>query len=322
MDEIRTVVVLGAGALGAVYASKFHAAGIRVAFLARGERGDRLAREGVEVNGSPLIIPVVQPKANLRLADPAPEASAPAQSTTPADLVIVALKDHALPGAIRDLRPVVGPETTILSVMNGLDSETALGDAYGAEKVLYTIAVGIDALREGRSITYTRTGKLIFGEADNTEISPRVARVQAVLDRAGLAHETPVDMIRMLWWKFMVNVGVNQASAVMRAPYGLFQTDADAQALMETLMREVIALAQHLGVALVERDIAEWYAFLNTLSPQGKTSMLQDIEAGRRTEVDIFAGKVVALGEANDLPTPVNRTVLRIIHVLERHPAL
>ena len=170
--------------------------------------------------------------------------------------------------------------------MNGLDCETALGDTYGAEKVLYCIAVGIDALREGRSVTYTRTGKLIFGEAVNTTISPRVARVQAALARAGLGFDTPTDMIRMLWWKFMVNVGINQASAVMRAPYGLFQTDADAQALMETLMREVIALARHLGVELTERDIAEWYSFLNTLSPQGKTSMLQDIEAGRRTEVE------------------------------------
>jgi len=123
----------------------------------------------------------------------------------------------------------------------------------------------------------------------------------------------------MLWWKFMINVGVNQASAVIRAPYGIFQTSPDAQALMGELMCEVIVLAQHAGVNLKEQDLHDWYAVLNTLSSKGKTSMLQDIEAGRKTEVEIFAGKVVDLGKSYGIPTPVNRTLLSIIHVLE-HP--
>jgi 2-dehydropantoate 2-reductase len=128
-------------------------------------------------------------------------------------------------------------------------------------------------------------------------------------------------MIRTLWWKFMINVGVNQASAVMRAPYGTFQSSPEAQALMETLMRESIVLAKAEGVNLGEQNLVDWYAFLRTLSPEGKTSMLQDIEAGRKTEVEIFAGKVVALGERHRIPTPVNRTVLNIIHVLEQQAA-
>jgi 2-dehydropantoate 2-reductase len=123
----------------------------------------------------------------------------------------------------------------------------------------------------------------------------------------------------MLWWKFMVNVGMNQASAVMRAPYGVFQSSREAQALMEALMQEVIALAGVVGVDLAEKDVDDWVAVLNTLSPQGKTSMLQDIEAGRKTEVEIFGGKMVALGSAHGIPTPVNQTVLRIIQVLEQH---
>ena len=208
----------------------------------------------------------------------------------------------------------------ILSVMNGLDSEQILGSVYGMDKVLYTVSVGIDALRQGNEIAYTRRGKHYFGRAVNDRPTQQVRRVQEAFERAGIPYETPVDMMRILWWKFMVNVGMNQASAVMRAPYGVFRSSPDAQALMEALMREVIALAKPAGVNLTEADVDDWYGVLETLSPQGKTSMLQDIEAGRKTEVEVFGGKVVELGAAYGIPTPVNQTVLQIIKVLEQNP--
>jgi 2-dehydropantoate 2-reductase len=113
-------------------------------------------------------------------------------------------------------------------------------------------------------------------------------------------------------------VGMNPASAVLRAPYGTFQSSADARALMVALMREVLGLAGAAGVDLVEKDIDDWYAVLDTLSPQGKTSMLQDVEAGRKTEVEMLAGKVVDLGQKYGIATPVNQTMLRIIRVMEQ----
>jgi len=296
------IAILGAGAMGSAYAARFaEAPGCTTVLVARGERHDRLAREGIVVNDKPYYLPVVHPE---EVADPA-------------DLILVALKHHHLPGAVGDLRSLVGPETVILSVMNGLDSEEILGAVYGMDKVLYTVAVGIDAVREGNRVTHTKPGKLFFGAATNDPPSARVRRVEALLDRAGIAHETPPDMIRTLWWKFMINVGVNQASAAMRARYGIFQASPEAQALMETLMREVIVLAEAEGVDLGEQDIRAWYDFMNGLSPEGKTSMLQDIEAGRKTEVEMFAGKVVELGAKHGIATPVNETLLRIIHVLE-----
>jgi 2-dehydropantoate 2-reductase len=185
------------------------------------------------------------------------------------------------------------------------------------DKLLYAVAVGIDALRNGNIITYTKIGKILFGEARNPTLSPRVKEIQRALTSVGIGCDVPEDMVRTLWWKFMVNVGMNQASAVTGAPYGEFQTSPEAQSLMESLMREVIILASYAGVNLVDEDIADWYEFLNKLSPQGKTSMLQDIEARRKTEVDIFGGKVVELGREYKIPTPVNQTVLRIIRVME-----
>ncbi|MFL7811379.1 MAG: ketopantoate reductase family protein [Anaerolineae bacterium] len=297
------IVILGAGALGASYTAQFAAAlGCTVELVAQGARRERLQREGIVVNDVLYHLSVRPPD----------------EEGPPADLVLVALKHHHLAGAVHDLLHVVGEETTILSVMNGIDSEVTLGEVYGPEKVLLAVSIGIDAVRQGNRVNYTQAGKILFGRADNRQIGPRVRRVQAILDRAGIAHETPVDMLRTMWWKLMVNVGVNQASAVMRAPYGVFQSSPEAQALMEDLMRETIRLAEAEGVDLTEKDIGEWYGFMKGLSPAGKTSMLQDVEAGRKTEVEIFAGKMVELGKKHGIPTPVNQTVLRIIHVLER----
>ena len=300
----KKAAVLGAGAMGGFYAGRFHdAAGWKCTLIARGERYDRLKSEGLMINGKPYAIPVTHPDA----------------TTEPADLIIVALKHHHLAGAVDDLHNLVGDQTTIISVMNGLDSEAIIGSVYGMDKLLYAIAIGIDAVRQGNRITFSNPGKVIFGEAINsTEPSPRVRRVGVALDQARIAHETPADMLRTLWWKVMVNAGINQASAVMRAPYGVFQSSPEAQGLMKALMREVIALAKCVDVNLDERDIEEWCRYLNTLSPLGETSMLQDIKAGRKTEVDILGGKVVELGLAHQVPTPVNETVTRIIRVLEK----
>lgn len=296
------VAILGAGALGSFFATQFYnAPGYSTVLVARGERYTRLKNGGLVVNGKPYAIPVLHPD----------------EAASPADLIIVALKSYHLPGAVHDLQKLVGERTTILSVMNGLDSEADIGAVYGMDKVLYAVSVGIDAVRQENRVTFTKPGKLYFGEATNTPPSERVRRVQALLNRAGIAHETPADMIRTLWWKFMINVGVNQASAAMRASYGTFQSSPEAQALMEALMQEAIALAEAERVDLTEQDVKDWYGFMNTLSPTGKTSMLQDIAAGRKTEVEIFAGKVVELGAKHGIPTPVNQTVLRIIHVLE-----
>jgi 2-dehydropantoate 2-reductase len=302
MQKINNIAILGAGAMGAAYASLFSDAGnFSVCFIARGSRYERLQNQPIVVNGKSYDVPVVHPDERGDVAD----------------LIIVALKQHHLADAIPDLTNFVGNQTIIMSVLNGLDSEAMIGAQFGMEKLLYTVAVGMDAVRQDGEVTFTTMGKLIFGEAENETLSDRVQRVQSALAQAGIVYETPVDMLKAMWWKFMVNVGVNQASAVMRAPYGVFQTNRDAQDLMVALMQEVIVLSEYEGIGLGETAVSDWIAVLNTLSPEGKTSMLQDVEAGRKTEVDIFAGKVVALGEKHGVPKPINQTMLQIIRVLE-----
>ncbi|MFO7783954.1 MAG: ketopantoate reductase family protein [Thermodesulfobacteriota bacterium] len=302
MKPIQDVSIIGAGAMGAFYASRFsNLDGVTVSLVADGDRCDRLRAEGIIVNGRRYAIPVIRP------GDDEP----------PSDLVLVAVKSLHLDQALRDLEGRVGNHTILLSVMNGIDSEERLGAAFGMDKVLYAIALGIDSVRNKNHVNYTNPGVIQFGEVENSKITERVVRVQELFDRAGVHWETPLDMIRTLWWKFMINVGVNQVSAVLRVPYGVFQRSREAVELMEWAMREVIGVAEKEGVALTLEDIEKWKAVLRTLGPEGKTSMLQDVEAGRKTEIDIFAGKVIQLGETHRVPVPVNRVLFNMIRVAE-----
>jgi 2-dehydropantoate 2-reductase len=302
MPEIKRVAVLGAGAMGAYFATQFfNASDFSTVLIARDQRLEKLKTDGIVVNGKPYFIPAIHPD----------------EADSPADLIIVALKHHQLNEAVGNLSHLVGDSTVFPSVMNGLESEETIGALYGMDKVVYATSVGIDAVRLGNQITYTRPGTHYFGEAKNISISPKVRRVQEAFERAGISYKTPEDMLRMLWWKFMVNVGINQASAVLHAPYGVFQSNLEAQKLMEALMQEVITLAKTFNINLTQQDIKEWYPVLNRLDPQGKTSMLQDIEAKRKTEVEAFGGKVIEMGKAHGVPTPINQTVFQIIRILE-----
>jgi 2-dehydropantoate 2-reductase len=299
---MEMIAIVGAGAMGCYYASKFYSMDPQcVCLVARGRRYDRLLEEGILVNSRQYYPRVVEPK----------------HGAGPFDLVMCCVKNHQLPEAIGDMRYLVGEGTSVISVMNGIDSERQIGEALGMEKVLYAVAVGIDAVREGKAVTYSKEGRLLFGEAVNKVLSERVVRLQGLFTRAGIPHDTPADMIRALWWKFMVNVGMNQFSALLRAPYGVFQESADAKALCDMAMGEVIEVAVKEGVSLGREDMKEWHGILMGLSPTGKTSMLQDMEAGRKTEVEMFAGRVVELGLKHGLPTPVNLMLLRCIRVLE-----
>ena len=302
MKKIRKISIIGAGAMGAAYAAMFSDAGeFSVSFVARGERYKRLREGSLTVNGKQVAVPVIHPD----------------EVTEPAHLILVALKHHHLPEALQDIKSFVGDDTIVLSVMNGLESEEIIGSVCGMEKIVYATAVGIDAIHVGNSFKYTSPGKIIFGEGLHPLGDDRLERLREALIRASIPNEVPTDMMRMMWWKFMINVGINQASAVLRAPYGIFQTSPDAKALMQSLMQEVIAVAQRINIDLSPKDLDEWNKVLVTLSPMGKTSMLQDIEAGRKTEVEIFGGKVVSMGAKCQVPTPVNETVLRIIKVIE-----
>ena len=152
MASIENVTIVGPGAMGAAYASLLYEANPGcVQFVADGKRYERLCREGLIVNGKHYAIPVVRSRDRI----------------PPSDLVIFAVKHHHLDDAIRDVQSIIGDATDIMSVMNGIESEDRLRVAFGVEKVLYAVAVAIDAVRMGNEVSYANRGKILFGEARN-----------------------------------------------------------------------------------------------------------------------------------------------------------
>jgi len=287
---INQIGIIGAGALGATYGSLLYAMDpLSVCFLASGERYNRLKQDGVTVNSTTSPIIVIRP-----------------EEATPVDLLIVAVKYHHLDQAICEMEHAIGPHTIILSVMNGIDSEERIAEAYGMDKVIYGLTLGIDAVREHNSVHYSNLGRIVFGEKLNHTISERVKRIEELFNRSGIAHTVPHDMLKALWFKYMINVGVNQVSAVMGLTYGAIRASDAARELMDAAMREVISIARVMKISLSEQDLDEWYKVLEQLGASNKTSMLQDVEAGRKTEVDMLAGTVIRMGCEHGIPTPVN----------------
>jgi 2-dehydropantoate 2-reductase len=324
MDDIQQVLIVGTGAIGAALASIIQRAcpGC-VSVLAEGERLERYRRDGFVVNGEPMHFNLVQP------LDKDGQAAAPAGSPASGgfDLVVVAVKHHHLALSIDQMRGHVGPQTMILSLLNGISSEGMLGEAFGAgpgapegEKLpVYAMSLGIDAVRQDNKVNFSTFGQIHFGDRVNKSgaYSPRVLRLSRFFDRTGVPYVVPENMLRSLWFKFMMNVGINQASAVLKAPYGTFQTEPHARAVMMSLMREVVALSKVMGMGLEDGDVQKIDVPLSSLHPGGYTSMCQDVLAGRKTEVEMLAGQMIELGRIHGVATPVNEAFFNLIKAIE-----
>lgn len=309
MKPIQKVYISGLGAIGSAYAAKFYDMDPHsITAIAGPERMQKYRALGITVNGKSYPFTIVDPG-----SAPNPE---------PADLIIVAVKQHHLSQSINDIRQFIGAETIILSLLNGITSEEIIGQEFGMDKLLYSFVVGTDAVREGTATQYSKIGKIVFGEQRNTTHTPKVTAVRELFDRAQIPYQIPENMLRELWWKFMMNVGINQVSAILKAHYGVFQQIGPARELMIMASREVLALSQKIGIDLEEADIQKYLQVADTLAPEGKTSMLQDVEAGRKTEVEIFAGAVIELGRKYGIESPVNQVLLRMIQTIEQtYPA-
>lgn len=301
MKRIENIAIIGMGALGLLFGDLLERdPGLSVGFIVDEARLRRYQGEPVCVNGA---------QRRFRFL-PARSAGAPA------DLLIFAVKATALEEAMADAAGYVGPDTIVLSLLNGITSEGLLEERFGREKVVHCIAQGMDATRQGRTLTYTKPGQLCIGLPAGRP-ADRLDALAALLARAGVPHTVEADITHRIWSKFMLNVGVNQVVMVREGNYGTVQAPGETREQMIAAMREVIALSALEGVPVTEDDLAYYVNLIDTLSPSGMPSMRQDGLAHRRTEVELFSGTVCRLAAKHGLQVPVNRGLYDAIRAME-----
>jgi 2-dehydropantoate 2-reductase len=315
MKKIEKVLIAGAGAVGLITAEAVyrHKPGA-VAILAGGERLRRYRETGLWVNGERL---------DFTFADPGPEDSGPSDFSDPFDLIVAACKSHQLPQVIADMRRFVGGETIILSLLNGISSEGIIGAVYGAERLPLAMIIGTDSQNTGTGAAFTQRGIINFGDGEGRD-TERDRLIAAFLTRVGLPFEYhPAGMRRAQWYKFMINVGLNQVSALLMIPYGPFKRDSpggirEVLELTESAMGEAIAVANAEGIDLGAADIEKFYQSTAKLDDRGFTSMCQDVRARRKTEAELFGLTVMEYGKKHHIPTPVNEVLYRAIRGIEQ----
>lgn len=305
MKKIENAAFIGIGAVGSVYLAKAadNMPNGSVSVIASGGRATRLREHGMIYNGKRYTLRVFEPGKDHR----------------PADLIFVAVKNGQLEEAAEDISGFVSPDTVIIAPLNGVTSEERLIRRFGKNRVLYSYAMKLDATREGGSTVCGNEGFIPFGEKRNKPgcYSENVLAVEDFFKRVKIEYEIPEDMIKSLWKKFMMNCGLNQTSAVLGFSYGLMQRTPGARSLMRSAMEEAAAAAGAMGIELGEEEIKDCFRVMDMLSKDGKTSMLQDIEARRQTEVDAFAGTVARIAAEHGFAAPVNETFLRLIKAKE-----
>jgi 2-dehydropantoate 2-reductase len=302
MNDIKTVSLIGLGALGILYAYKLKDIlpenGLRI--IVDSQRMQKYQKEGVYCNGELCEFHYYPPD----------------MPVSPADLLMICTKSTGLSQAIKDASGHVGPDTVVLSAINGITSEEIIGRAYGLDKVLYAVAQNTDATRLGTHLTYHAVGSLALGEKDKS-ISPRLLQVKDLLVKAGIGCELSPDILRHQWSKFMFNVGLNQVTTVFETNYGGVQKEGEPRQMMLYAMDEVRRLSLLAGINLTEKDIQYWMDMLATLGPECKPSMRQDAEACRPTELALFAGTVRNLGKEFGMDTPINDFLFEKISAME-----
>lgn len=305
MKEIKKVILCGLGAIGTIYADKlekFDAENFKV--LVDEARIERYKTNPIKFNGRQLNFDYILPS----------------QEGFKADLIILATKFAGLKDAIKNIKNFVKEDTVILSLLNGVTSEDIIADVYGKDKMLYSYFIGHSSVRCGNSVTHDDVNTIVFGAENN--LGENVVAVKNFFDKVGINYKIPDDIKRSMWLKFMLNVSANQPTAILRMTFGDMFENTHFMKFAENIMREVQSVAKAEGVLNTETMVDEALKHLKTMTPDGKTSMLQDVEAGRKTEVDMFAGTVIELGKKHGISTPYNKIMKEMIGIIEEHQDL
>lgn len=302
--SIKTVAILGTGAVGSYFFWGLQEKlGDNLWIIAKGQRKERLEKEGIAINDVDYPLNVRTPK----------EAKG-------VDLLLIATKYNALNEILDDIEEIVGEHTIVISTLNGVDSEEIIGSRIGMERILFA-NMKISSQRVGRSIKYDPkiTLGLTFGEANQEKPSPRMLAVKELFDGSGVRYQMSENIMRDIWYKFAFNVSRNLPQAIIDCGQAAYFDSEHVRHIMMGLRDEVATIAEKKGVDIWELSGLETRRSVS--APYARYSTWQDLDAGRQTEIDMFAGTVMRLGKELGIPTPYNEFAYHAIKALEEKNA-
>lgn len=295
--EIQRVALIGAGAIGAYFIEGLtDCMGADFAIIAEGERKKRLQQKGVQINGRIYKEHIQTP-----------------EEFGTADLVLVCVKYQGLFGVLPAIQKLTGRDTIVMVPMNGIDSEEIVGEAVGEEHLVYSL-MRINSARKGNVIEFDHkyTGGLYFGEKDCHEKTERILAIEKRFEGTSVRTNFMEDIISDMWTKFCLNIAYNLPQAVVGVGYGAYFDSVHVGYLCRTLEQEVRAVADKKGIYVRPLENRK-----GTCPDTTRFSTLQDLDAGRHTEIDMFIGVLMDKAQEVGVSVPCAETVYHVIRALE-----
>jgi 2-dehydropantoate 2-reductase len=301
------VAVFGTGGVGAYFGARLAEVGNEVAFVARGAHLDAIRANGLRVDsvlGDMLVKPAV--------------ASDSTADIGPVDVVLLGVKTWQVAGVVSALQPLLGAETLVVPLQNGVETADLLAAELGARHVAggvcggFCFIVAPGHVKHIGGITFIK-----FGELDGARTA-RVERLRAAFAKAKVDASVPDDIRVSLWEKLMLVVPFGSIGAVSRAPIGVIMQTPQTRALLVAGMREIAAVAAARDVPLAPETLERTLALLDATTPTGTSSLQRDVGAGKPSELDAWTGAVVRLGAAAGVPTPLHAFIYAALLPLER----
>lgn len=301
------VAVFGSGGVGGYFGGRLAEAGEDVVFIARGSHLRAMREEGLRVESI---------NGNFQL-QPVQATDDPAQ-VGPVDVVLLGVKAWQVAEAARAMQPLVGPQTFVVPLQNGVEAPDQLAAVLGERRVLGGFCRVVSFIAGPGFICHMGGEPYIaFGELDNLP-SERVEQLRQAFDRAkGVTVEVPADIQAAIWGKFLAIASFSGIGAVTRAPAGIWRSRPETRQLWQEAMREVFAVAHARGINVPEELIDVATAYVDSLPPGATASMQRDIMAGRPSELESQNGAVVRLGQEASVPAPIHRVIYTSLLPLE-----
>ena len=302
------ICMLGAGALGCSIGGVLARGGSDVVFV------DRYQAHVDAINANGLRMRFGDKEETVRV-----KACTSCEGLSPVDLVIVLVKSAATRAAIESARALVGPDTLVMSIQNGLGHEDILAEVVGREHVLAAKTyVGGVFLEPGHVVSGYKGKQTYIGELDG-RLTPRLQAVVDEFNKADLPATASTNIYGTMWDKLLVNVATGALCAITRLPYGWLYKVPEIERTALAAVAEGIAVARANAIRLVSEDPKYfWNLAAEGLPSEFKTSMLQSLEKGEITEVDFINGSVLRWGERSGIATPVNQTLVALVKGIER----